>query len=44
MKNVAYLLIAILMVSCGSNGTQSKYEIIFKQIKKAVNMTLNSRL
>jgi len=26
MKNVAYLLIAILMVSCGSNGTQSKYE------------------
>lgn len=26
MKNVAYLLIALFMVSCGSNGTQSKYK------------------
>lgn len=25
MKNVAYLLIALFMVSCGSNGKQSKY-------------------
>ena len=25
MKNVTYLLVALFMVSCGSNGKQSKY-------------------
>ena len=47
MKNVAYLLIALFMASCGSNGKQSKYgQTIGNYLqtdKRAVNMTLNLR-